>query len=72
MNSALPTKEFVQKNLDEMPDDISAEKIIKELAFRYMLERGLQDSNNNRVISSEQLEKQIASLCCSEKPKKPE
>lgn len=72
MNSTVLAKEFVQKTLDEMPDDVSVEEIIKELAFKRMVERGLQDSLNNRVISQEQLKKQIASLCCSEKFKKPE
>ena len=61
MNSTLLAKEFVQKTLDEMPDDVSVEEIIKELAFKRMVERGLEDSLNNRVISQEQLEKQIAS-----------
>ncbi len=61
MNTTLPAKEFVQKTLDEMPDDVSVEEIIKELAFKRMVERGLQDSLNDRVISQEQLEKQIAS-----------
>ncbi|MFA6163552.1 MAG: hypothetical protein WC685_09005 [Methylobacter sp.] len=61
MNTILPAKEFVQKTLDEMPDDVSVEEIIKELAFKRMVERGLQDSLNDRVISQEQLEKQIAS-----------
>ena len=60
MNSTEPAKEFVQKTLDEMPDDVSFEEIIKELAFKRMVERGLEDSLNDRVISQEQLEKQIA------------
>lgn len=72
MNSTVPAKEFVQKNLDEMPDDVSIEEIIKELAFKRMVERGLQDSLNDRVISQEQLEKQIALIYCSEKFKKTE
>jgi hypothetical protein len=72
MNLTLPAKEFVPKTLDEMPDDVSAEEIIKELAFKHMVERGLQDSLNNRVISQEQLENQFALICCSEKLKKPE
>ena len=59
MNSTLLAKEFVQKTLDELPDDVSVEEIIKELAFKRMLERGLKDSLNNRVISQEQLEKKI-------------
>jgi hypothetical protein len=61
MNSTVLAKEFVQKTLDEMPDDVSVEEIIKELAFKRMVERGLQDSLNDRVISQEQLEKQIVS-----------
>ncbi|MGZ3749601.1 MAG: hypothetical protein ACXVCD_19845 [Pseudobdellovibrionaceae bacterium] len=61
MSSTLLAQEFVQKTLDEMPDDVSVEEIIKELAFKRMLERGLQDSLNDRVISQEQLEKQITS-----------
>lgn len=61
MTSRVLAKEFVQKTLDEMPDDVSVEDIIKELAFKRMVERGLQDSLNDRVISQEQLEKQIAS-----------
>jgi hypothetical protein len=41
MNSVLLAKEFVQKTLDEMPDNVSVEEIIKELAFKRMVERGL-------------------------------
>lgn len=48
-----------------MPDDVSVEEIIKELAFKRMVDRGIQDSLNDRVISQEQLEKQIALICCS-------
>lgn len=60
MNTVLLAKEFVQKTLDEMPDDVSVEEIIRELAFKRMIERGLQDSLNNRVISQQQLEQRIA------------
>ncbi|MCK9395994.1 MAG: hypothetical protein M0Q44_10430 [Methylobacter sp.] len=55
-----------------MLDDVCVEEIIKELAFKRMIERGLQDSLNDRVISQEQLEKQIDPLCFSGKFKKPE
>ncbi|MDO9268098.1 MAG: hypothetical protein Q7T96_03180 [Methylobacter sp.] len=72
MNSTVQAKEFVPKTLDEMPDNASVEEIIKELAFKHMVERGLQDSLNDRVISQEQLEKQIVLICCSENLKKPE
>jgi hypothetical protein len=60
MTTALLAKEFVQKTLDEMPDDVSVEEIIRELTFKRMIERGLQDSLNNRVISQQQLEQHIA------------
>lgn len=72
MNLSLPAKEFVQETLDEMPNEVSVEEIIKELAFTRMMERGLQDSLSDRVISQEQLEKQFALIYCSEKFKKPE
>jgi hypothetical protein len=60
MTTVQLAKEFVQKTLDEMPDDVSVEEIIRELAFKRMIERGLQDSLNNRVISQQQLEQRIA------------
>jgi len=60
MTTPLLAKEFVQKTLNEMPDDVSVEEIIKELAFKRMIERGLHDSLNNRVISQQQLEQRIA------------
>jgi hypothetical protein len=60
MTTTLLAKEFVQKTLDEMPDDVSVEEIIKELAFKRMIERGLQDSLNNRVTPQQQLAQQIA------------
>lgn len=72
MTPSLLAKEFVQKTLDDIPDDVSVEEIIKELAFKRMVECGLQDSLKDRVISQEQLEKQIDSLCFSEKLKKME
>jgi hypothetical protein len=60
MTTALLAKEFVKKTLDEMPDDVSVEEIIKELAFKRMIECGIQDSLNNRVTSQQQLAQQIA------------
>ncbi len=60
MTCTFLAKEFVQKTLDEMPDDVSVEEIIKELAFKRMIERGIQDSLNNRVISQQQLAQKIA------------
>lgn len=60
MTTPFLAKEFVQKTLDEMPDDVSVEEIIRELAFKRMIERGLQDSLNNRVISQQQLKQHIA------------
>ena len=59
METTLLAKEFVQQTLNEMPDDVSVEEIIKELAFKRMIKRGAEDSLNNRITSQEQLEKQI-------------
>lgn len=43
------------------PDDSSFEEILRELAFAHMVERGLQDSREGKVLSNEQVRKRIQS-----------
>lgn len=53
-----------QKMLDliqEQPEDSSYDEIMKELAFEYMVDRGLADSREGRVISSEEMLKKMDS-----------
>ena len=52
-------KERVKTFIDEMPDDVSIDEILQELAFQLMIDRGIADSDGNRVIADTQLESEI-------------
>lgn len=47
--------------IQEQPDDSSFEEILRELAFARMVDRGLADSEAGRVISHEEMGRQIES-----------
>jgi hypothetical protein len=55
----MPVKEQAKSMIDELPDDVSIEEILQELALRMMIDRGIADSDNDRVISDDELEKEI-------------
>jgi predicted transcriptional regulator len=48
-------KEKIREIVDSQPDDASYEEIVRELAFERMVERGLTDSRQGRVISNEEM-----------------
>ena len=48
-------KEMMTKIIEEQPDDSSYDEILRELAFSRMIERGLEDSMENRVISNDEM-----------------
>ena len=52
-------KQNAEKIIQSLPDDASYDEILKELAFAKMIEQGLDDSENNRVISNEEMEQKI-------------
>ena len=52
-------KQQAQKIIQSLPDDSSYDEILKELAFAKMIEQGLDDSANNRVISNEKMKQKI-------------
>ena len=54
-------KEDAIRIVDKLPDDISFDDIIRELAFARMIERGLEDVNNGNVISNEEMRRRINS-----------
>ncbi len=54
-------KEVMTKIIQEQPEDASYEEIMRELAFERMVERGLEDSRKDRVISNEEMEHRIRS-----------
>lgn len=54
-------KEKMKEVIDLQPDDSSYEEILRELRFKRMVERGLNDSRKGRVISNDEIEKRIRS-----------
>lgn len=55
-----PKKEII-KIIDSLPEDSSYEEIIKELSFHKMIENGLKDSKNKKIISNNEMKKRIQS-----------
>ena len=54
-------KEKMKEVIQSQPDDASYEEIMRELAFERMIIRGLEDSQNGRVISNEEAKNRISS-----------
>lgn len=52
-------KEKMSEVIQSQPEDATYEEIMRELAFERMVERGLEDSRNGRVISNEDMERRI-------------
>lgn len=48
-------KQKILKIVELQPDNSSYEDIVRELTFGLMIERGLKDINEGRVISFEEL-----------------
>lgn len=52
-------KERMKEVIQSQPDDASYEEIFRELAFERMVDRGLTDFREGRVLSSDDLERRI-------------
>ena len=52
-------KEHIADIIKRQPDDSTYDDIIRELAFDLMVQRGLKDSDNQRTISNEEIERRI-------------
>ena len=46
--------------IDSLPDDISLEELIYQLAFRAHIEEGLRDSAEGRTVSHGEVEREFA------------
>jgi predicted transcriptional regulator len=55
----LTVKEKVSGIVQAQPDDSSFDEILRELAFSRMVERGLADSRQGRIIPNEEMEHRI-------------
>jgi len=47
--------------IKEQPDDSSYDEILRELAFKRMIDKGLEDEQAGRMVSNEEAEKRIRS-----------
>jgi hypothetical protein len=59
MTAMATAKDRLRAIIDEQPDDASYDEILRELAFERMIERGLDDSRQNRIISDKEMEHRI-------------
>ncbi len=55
----MTTKEKMKALIEEQPDDATYEEILRELAFANMVDRGLADAEQGRVISNEEMRVRI-------------
>ncbi|MBN1903215.1 hypothetical protein JW926_17990 [Candidatus Sumerlaeota bacterium] len=55
----MSVKDRMKSLIEEQPDDATYEEIMKELAFEHMVDRGIKDSENGRVISNEEMGSRI-------------
>lgn len=56
----MSVKERMTRIIQEQPEDSSFEEILRELAFARVVDRGLEGSRANRVVSTEELEQKIS------------
>jgi predicted transcriptional regulator len=54
-------KEELTKLIEDQPEDSSHDEIIRELAFHLMVQRGLADSDAERVVSNDEMARRIRS-----------
>jgi len=55
----MTVKEKMKAVIEAQPDDSSYDEILRELAFERMVERGLADSREGRVISNDEMGRRI-------------
>jgi len=57
----MTVKEKMAEIINELPDDSTYDEILRELAFRRMIERGLKDSSEEKTIPNDEMERRIKS-----------
>jgi hypothetical protein len=54
-------KEEIVKMVQSQPDDSTYDKRLRELSFKRMVEKGLEDSHAGRTISNDEMKKRMRS-----------
>jgi len=57
----ITAKQKMIQLVQDQPEDSSYDEIMRELAFARMIERGLEDAENGRTISHEEMQTRISS-----------
>ncbi len=52
-------KDELKTLIEQQPDDISLQELVRELAFSVMVRRGLEDSDAGRTVSNEEMRHRI-------------
>jgi len=52
-------KEEAKKIIDALPEDTTYDEILRELAFDKMIQRGLEDVEDGKVIDNNEMEQTI-------------
>ena len=52
-------KEQIKQILENQPEDSSYDELLRELAFKRMIDKGLEDSEQGRVISNKDMGSRI-------------
>jgi predicted transcriptional regulator len=55
----ITAKAKIKEVVEALPEDASYEEIMRELTFRRMVDRGLEDSREGRIISNEDMQHRI-------------
>jgi hypothetical protein len=53
------TKEAVEKSIKNLPDSFTIDELIEQLIFIEKLEEGIKQSNEQKIVSSEDVRKMI-------------
>jgi len=52
-------KEQMVETINDQPDDSSYDEILRELAFKRMVDKGLADARSGRTVSNEEVSRRI-------------
>ncbi len=52
-------KEYFISVIKDQPEDSSYDEILRELVFAKMIERGIEDSDQGKTISNEEMNRRI-------------
>ena len=53
------TRSLVTKQLEKLPEEFTLDDLVEQLILVQKIEKGLKDSDENKVISEEELDNEI-------------